>query len=204
MKRRRKKNFRYVAVMFGVVALDFRVIGFPVMAGDRLPQALEEIALGASFAKVETQLRHRQDVLYREDDAAANAGVAGMMLVSLKRADKPQISVFFSDAQDGHRVKEIWVNYHRGRPAEAALADAMRRYGDPTVIDRVPQDHRIAAAWGGTIFYEGDTTAAHQPRPMIDVEPKPHQRRTLALEIYADPATPDVIEETFHLATVRR
>ena len=98
--------------------------------------------------------------------------------------------------------EEVWVNYRCGRPAEAALADVISRYGDPAVIDRVPQDHRIVAAWGGTVFYEGYPAAAHQPRPMIDVEPKPHQRQTLALEIYADPATPGMIEETFHLATV--
>jgi hypothetical protein len=199
MTRRRKKYFRYATIMFGVM-----VLGFPALAADRLPQALEEIALGATFAKVKTQVSHRQDVLYRGDDAAANAGVAGTMMVELKRADKPEISVFFSDARHGQRVEDIWVNYHRGRPAEVALADAISRYGQPTEVNRVPQDHRIDAAWGGTIFYEGDPTAVHQPRPLIYVEPKPHQRRTLALQIYADPATPEVTEETFYLVTVRR
>jgi hypothetical protein len=214
MTRRPSENFDHVVTIFGVVTLAIvsSVLGvvlvlalpFPATAADLLPQGLEGIALGAPLAKVETQLQHRHDVLDRDDDGAANAGVVSTMMVWLKRADKPQIDVFFSDARHGHRVKEIWVSYRRGRPPEVALADAINRYGDPSVIDRVPQDHRIVAAWGGTVFYEGDPAAAHQPRPGIDIEPKPHQRRTLALEIYTDPATSGVTEVSFHLATVTR
>ncbi len=185
----------FCAALLGLLV----VASAPALA-QAIPRALEGISLGMTPTEVEAALGRRSDVR-TTDRSLTLAKDLWVMSVSLKGERPSSMTILFSEPGRGHKVSEIWAVYRRHGSAETALANAVRAYGKPMVIDRVLRDHRIVMTWGGRPFYEGDPTV-RQPNPGTFVEPNRHQLRTLLVVIRWDPAKRGTVEETWKLTDV--